>query len=50
MKNSKWSIYAILGSLVLVYIIGEATGYLFFAMVIILPVWVWLWTEPDKSK
>ena len=42
MKNSNWNTYLVLGFLVLVYIIGDLTGLLFFAMIIILLVWAWL--------
>lgn len=34
--------YAVSGGLVIIYFIGEATGYLFFAFLIIVPTWVWL--------
>jgi hypothetical protein len=50
MKNSNWIFYAVVAGLFLVYVVGEATGLLFVAMLIILPVWVWLLTEPDKGK
>jgi hypothetical protein len=42
MKRSDLFFYLVAGALALVYFIGEATGYLFFAMLIILPVWVGL--------
>jgi hypothetical protein len=42
MKYSHWTFYTMVAVLVLVYFVGEATGLLFFAMLIILPGWVWL--------
>jgi len=49
MKNHDWFFYVVVGGLVLVYFIGEVSGYLFFAMLIILPVWVWLLTGSTKN-
>lgn len=36
--------------LIAIYFVGEATGYLFFAMLIILPGWVWLLNQLTKDK
>ena len=42
MKNSNSIFYAVVAGLFLIYVVGEATGLLFVAMLIILPGWVWL--------
>jgi hypothetical protein len=49
MKKSDWFVYLALGSIPVAYVIGEATGYLFFAMLYILPVWAWLLTGGDEN-
>jgi hypothetical protein len=47
--NRSWIFYVVVVVLVAIYFIGEATGLLFFSMIIILPVWVWLLTTPDNT-
>jgi len=42
MSNSPWVPLVVFVILIAAYFIGEATGYLFFALLIILPGWVWL--------
>jgi hypothetical protein len=49
MKRSDLFFYLLAGAVAIVYFIGEATGYLFFAMLIILPVWVWLIAGPSDN-
>lgn len=44
MKNKPWFFCTVVGIMAIVYFIGEATGFLFVAMLIILPLWVWLLT------
>jgi hypothetical protein len=52
MKSTKWIYYLVAGLLVLIYYAGEATGLLFLAMLIILPVGFWvIWNiNPDKPS
>lgn len=50
MKKSKWLLYSTAAFLILVYVIGEATGYLFFAMLIILPVGIWLLNRISSTE
>ena len=49
MKRRDWFVYLAIGSIPVAYFIGEATGYLFFAMLFILPTWVWLLTSEDDN-
>ena len=48
----KWIYWIAAGLLALVYFAGEATGFLFPAMLIILPVGLWvIWhLNPDKPS
>ena len=52
MKKAKSIYYVVAGILVLVYYAGEATGLLFLAMLIILPLGFWvIWNiNPDKPN
>ena len=50
MKNSNSIFYAVVAGLFLIYVVGEATGLLFVAMLIILPVWVWLLGLLDENN
>jgi len=42
MNNKKWIYYAIVGMLVLIYFLGEATDLLVLTMFVILPVGYWV--------
>jgi len=42
MNTNRWAYYTVASFLVLFYFLGESTGYLFFAILIILPVGYWV--------
>jgi hypothetical protein len=50
MNQGNWLFYVGVALLVLVYFVGEATGLLFFAMLIILPAWVWLLNKLSQGN
>jgi hypothetical protein len=49
MKNSYLTFYIVVAMIALAYVVGEATGLLFFSMLIMLPVWAWFLTSPDEN-
>jgi hypothetical protein len=50
MKRNDWIFYLAVGILAFVYFVGEATSLIFFAMLSILPSWVWLLGLLDSNN